>query len=228
MMKQHFTYYTPLAMVFVTVLLAANLTSHKLAAIPPFTFTAGTLIFPLIYICGDALTEVYGYKRTRPIIWSALGCNLLLVGILQLCIATPPAPEWHQQQAYAAILGAVPRIVLASMCAYFVGEFTNAFILSKLKMRTHGKYLWLRIISSSSLGLLLDSLVFISIAFVGVVPFATILHAGISEYLIKVSGAILAAPLIYWLTRWLKKREGVDYYDWHTNFNPFAWFKFNR
>lgn len=218
------TFYTPLAMLLVTALLIANLTSYKLVTWSPLTFTAGTLIFPLSYILGDTLTEVYGYQQTRPIIWTALSCNLLLVLIFQLCIALPPSPDWPHQEAYALILGAVPRIVVASLCAFFAGEFTNAFILAKLKMRTQGKYLWLRLITSSALGLFIDSAVFIMIAFIGVIPLTTVLSAGLTEYLIKASSALLATPLLYFITRWLKHKEKIDYYDWHTNFNPLAGF----
>ncbi len=206
---------------FVAVLLISNIASTKILNLGPLTFDGGTLLFPLSYIFGDILTEVYGYSRSRKVIWlgfiaaAVMSVTLAIVGVL------PAAADWPNQTAYEAILGQTPRIVVASLIAYFAGEFSNSVILAKLKVVTEGRQLWLRTISSTLLGQLLDTALFVLIAFTGTVPTGVLLAIAVSNYLFKCGVEILFTPITYWITGWLKQQEHEDYYDRETDFNPF-------
>jgi queuosine precursor transporter len=206
---------------FVAVLLISNIASTKILNLGPLTFDGGTLLFPLSYIFGDILTEVYGYGRSRKVIWlgfmaaAVMSVTLAIVGVL------PPAADWPNQAAYEAILGQTPRIVVASLIAYFAGEFSNSVILAKLKVATEGRQLWLRTISSTLLGQLLDTALFVLIAFTGTVPTGVLLAIAVSNYLFKCGVEVLFTPITYWITGWLKQQEHEDYYDRETDFNPF-------
>ena len=206
---------------FVTVLLLSNITSTKIVELKPFTFDGGTILFPISYIFGDILTEVYGYSRSRKVIWlgfiSALLMSVTLIGVGVL----PPAADWPHQKAYDQILGLTPRIVAASLIAYFVGEFSNSFILAKLKLLTQGRWLWFRTIGSTLSGQIVDTLLFILIAFTGVVPNDLLVTLIVSNYIFKCGIEILFTPVTYWITGWLKQQEKEDYYDINTDFNPF-------
>jgi hypothetical protein len=206
---------------FVTVLLLSNVTSIKIVDLGPFTFDGGTILFPLSYIFGDILTEVYGYSRSRKVIWLGFISALLMSVTFIIVGVLPPAADWPHQNAYNQILGLTPRIVTASLVAYFVGEFCNSFILAKLKILTHGRWLWARTIGSTSIAQMVDTVLFILIAFTGVVPNGLLLTLIVSNYLFKCGVEILFTPVTYWMTGWLKQQEREDHYDIDTDFNPF-------
>lgn len=206
---------------FVTVLLISNVTSTKILELGPFTFDGGTILFPLSYIFGDILTEVYGYGRSRKVIWLGFLSALLMSLTFIIVGALPPAPDWEYQEAYQSILGLTPRIVVASLIAYFAGEFSNSFILAKLKVLTRGRWLWTRTIGSTLVGQVVDTALFILIAFLGVFPNSLLMPLIVSNYVFKCGVEILFTPITYWVTGWLKQEEREDYYDTDTNFNPF-------
>ncbi|MBA3724097.1 MAG: queuosine precursor transporter [Candidatus Levybacteria bacterium] len=207
---------------FVAVLLISNIASTKITALGPLTLDAGTILFPLAYILGDMVTEVYGYARARRVIWIGFFCNILAAAIFMIVGVLPTSADWPNQQAYDIILGVIPRIVLASMVAYFVGSFLNAFILAKVKVITKGKRLWIRTIGSTMIGQFFDTVLFILIAFAGVLPNEVIIALIVSNYIFKVLLEIVLTPLIYILVAKMKKAEHEDYYDKKTDFNPFA------
>jgi hypothetical protein len=217
--------------VFVTCLIVSNIIAVKLAAIGPWFLPAAVIVFPIAYIFGDILTEVYGYARARQVIWIGFGCNLLAVAAIWVGGLLPPAPFWTAnvyespvaaQQAYAAILGFTPRLLLASFAAYLAGEFLNAFVLAKLKVATTGRYLWLRTIASTLVGQLADSGIFIFIAFVGIVPGPDLGRLVLTQWLFKCAYEALATPLTYVVVNYLKRAENEDHYDRDTNFSPVA------
>ena len=207
---------------FVAILLISNVASSKITTIGFLTFDAGTILFPLSYIIGDMLTEVYGYSRARRAIWIGLLCNVIMAATFMVVSVLPPAADWPNQSAYEAILGWTPRIVLASIVAYFIGEFLNSFILARLKIITKGKYLWTRTIGSTLVGQLLDTLIFVFIAFWGILPAPVLISIIISNYIFKVAVEVFFTPITYKIVNKLKKAEHEDYYDRKTNFNPFA------
>ncbi|MEN3001073.1 MAG: queuosine precursor transporter [Armatimonadota bacterium] len=206
---------------FLTSLLTANLIASKVVSIAGLVVPAGIIIFPISYIVGDVLTEVYGYRRARRVIWFGFGCNLLMVLAIQVAIALPPAPDWKLQEAYAQILGATPRLLIASFAAYLFGEFSNAFVLAKMKILTQGRWLWTRTIGSTLVGQAFDSAIFCTLAFVGVVPPVVLLNMILTQWLAKSAYEALATPLTYLVVGFLKAREGIDVYDYETRFNPF-------
>ena len=205
---------------FVTCLLTANIIAAKLVTLGGLTLTAGIVIFPISYVLGDVLTEVWGYAAARRVIWLGFACNALMVAAVWLGGELPAAPFWKGEAAYQEILGQAPRILLASFVAYLVGEFANAFVLARLKVATGGRWLWVRTIGSTVVGQGLDSAVFVTLAFAGAVP-ATAL-AGIvgAQWMVKVAYEAAATPLTYAAVAWLKSREQVDTFDYHTDFNP--------
>lgn len=216
-----FKYLEPIAMFFVSILLISNVASTKMVNFGIFDFDGGTILFPLSYIFGDILTEVYGYKRTRRIIWMGFAMNILMSLIFIAVGALPASKDWPNQDAYMAILGLTPRIVLASVIAYFSGEFSNSYILAKMKIWTNGRFLWMRTIGSTLVGEGVDTLLFCMIAFYGVFPNDLLIAVIISNYIFKVGVEVLLTPITYGIVGFLKKREGVDVYDKGTNFNPF-------
>jgi len=222
-LNKSFKHLDSITALFITVLLISNVASTKIVAFGPFTFDGGTILFPLSYIFGDILTEVYGYARSRKVIWLGFGAALIMSATFMIVGALPSAVDWPNQEAYDKILGLTPRIVMASLIAYFAGEFSNSLVLAKLKVRTNGKYLWLRTISSTLLGQIVDTTLFILIAFSGVEGFSTSLiwTLIVSNYLFKCGVEILFTPVTYWITGWLKQQEHEDYYDRDTNFSPF-------
>ncbi len=207
--------------VFVTCLITANIIAVKPVQVGGFIFPAAVVIFPIAYIFGDILTEVYGYARARQTIWIGFACNLIAVVAIYVGGLLPAAGFWPNQSAYDAILGFAPRLLVASFIAYLVGEFLNSLVLAKLKVRTAGRYLWLRTISSTLVGELADSIVFITVAFLGVWPGDQMLTAILTQWVIKVAYEVIATPLTYAVVGWLKRAEGVDVYDRATNFTPF-------
>lgn len=208
---------------FVVVLIVSNIASTKVVLLGPFTFDGGTILFPLAYIFGDVLTEVYGYNRSRRVIWT--GFFLLILATLTFGIVnalpTPPDQQ-NTARAFAAILGLVPRIVLASLVAYWVGEFVNSYVLAKLKIATQGRWLWTRTLGSTLIGQGLDTGLFLLIAFYGVWDNALLWTVFVSNYVFKVGVEALFTPLTYAIVGFLKRAEREDYYDRDTNFNPFA------
>ena len=218
-----FKRYTPIACVFVAVLLISNITSTKLVVLGPFIFDAGTLLFPLVYIFGDVLTEVYGYKASRKIIWTGLLCSLLMAGLIMLVGRLPAAGDRPYQEAYMNVLGFTPRIVLASAIAYMAGEFSNAIIVAKMKIKDGWKSLRKRFLWSTIVGQWLDTVLFIIIAFGGIFPWSVIWAIVISNYVFKLAIEIVLMPLTYQAVAYLKREEGVDVYDEKTNFSLFRW-----
>ena len=205
---------------FLMCLLTANVTASKLVSAGSLTLTAGIVLFPVSYIVGDVLTEVWGYAATRKVIWLGFACNALMVGAIWVAGALPPAPFWKGQAAWDEILGQTPRILVASFIAYLIGEFANAYVLARLKIATAGRWLWVRTIGSTIVGEGLDSLVFVALAFSGTVAAGALVAIVINQWLIKVVYEGLATPLTYAAVAWLKARERVDTFDYQTDFNP--------
>ncbi|MBI5037962.1 MAG: queuosine precursor transporter [Candidatus Kerfeldbacteria bacterium] len=207
---------------FVAVLLISNIVSTKIVSFGSFTFDGGTLLFPLAYIFGDILTEVYGYTAARRVIWIGFTSAVLMSVMIMLIDWLPAAPDWPYQDAYHTILGLTPRIVLGSLTAYWAGEFLNSYVLAKMKIATHGRWLWARTIGSTIVGEGVDTALFILIAFWGVLPTSLIVSVLISNYIFKVGVEVLMTPVTYTIVRFLKRRERIDVYDTNTNFNPFV------
>jgi queuosine precursor transporter len=197
---------------FVTVLVVSNIIAVKLVEVSGRVFPAGLVIFPLSYVLGDVLTEVYGIRAARRVIWLGFTCNLLALGAIQAAIHLPAADLWTENQsAYEDILGTTWRLFVASLAAYLVGELANAYVLAYLKGATHGRFLWVRTIGSTIVGEGLDSLIFITIAFAG--TGASLANPIVTTWLIKVGWETLATPLTYTLVGYLKRTEGIDVYD---------------
>jgi len=224
---KHYRHLDTSTALFVAVLLVSNVAATKILILGPFTFDGGTILFPLSYIFGDILTEVYGYARSRKVIWLGFICAAVMSAMLALVGALPPAADWPLQDAYLSILGQTPRIVVASLIAYLAGEFSNSFTLAKLKVATQGRWLWLRTISSTLLGQLVDTALFVVIAFSGLFPNSLLWVMILSNYLFKCGVEVLFTPVTYWLTGLLKREEQEDYYDTQTNFNPLHLFRAN-
>jgi len=217
-----YKYYDIILGLFVAVLLISNVASAKILKLGLFTFDGGTLLFPISYIFGDILTEVYGYRRSRRVIWTGFASSLLMsatfivVGLLQ------PAADWGNQEAYDKILGLTPRIVIASLLAYFIGEFSNSYVLAKMKIATGGKWLWTRTISSTLVGEGADTIIFCMVAFWGALPNSLLLAVVISNYVFKVGFEVAFTPITYLVVNFLKRKEECDVFDRGTNFNPFV------
>lgn len=221
MNKTEYRYFDVLVALFVAVLLISNIASTKILTIWKFTFDGGTLLFPLSYIFGDILTEVYGFRRSRRVIWLGFFSALIMSLVLFVVQILPPAGDWTNQKAYEAVLGFVPRIVAASLLAYFAGEFTNSMILSRLKILTKGRYLWTRTIGSTLIGEGLDTIIFCMVAFYGVLPASVFKAVVISNYIFKCAVEIIFTPLTYLIVGTLKRREKTDVYDYGVKYNPF-------
>jgi uncharacterized integral membrane protein (TIGR00697 family) len=216
-----FRYFDVIMAFFVAVLLISNIASVKILSLWKFTFDGGTILFPFSYIFGDILTEVYGFKRSRKVIWTGFIAAMSMSLVLWVVQLLPPAPGWENQQAYESVIGFVPRIVIASLVAYFSGEFTNSFILSKLKIISRGRFLWIRTIGSTLAGEGVDTAIFCLIAFYGVLPASLLWAVIFSNYIFKCSVEILFTPATYAAVRFLKRKEGVDVYDRGISYNPF-------
>ena len=216
-----FRFYESLVHIFVVVLLVSNLVAQKLVKLGPFTLSGAQLLFPITYIFGDVFTEVYGYAGSRRAIWVGFGSSALLAVMGMITVALPPHPDWHNQEAFAIVFGFVPRIVVASLIAYWAGEFANSFVLAKMKIRTNGKYLWMRTIGSTVVGQGVDTTIVIFLAFWGRESVATMGNLIVSGYLAKVAYEALMTPVTYAVVNFLKRHEGVDIYDRETDFTPF-------
>ncbi|MGB3024149.1 MAG: queuosine precursor transporter [Candidatus Saccharimonadales bacterium] len=223
---RRFRYYDIILALFAAILLISNIAATKIVAFGPIITDGGALLFPLIYILGDVLTEVYGYKHARRAIW--MGFIIMLVGVAVFTIVRylPPAAVYQDQAAYEAVLGFFPRIVAASLIAYLVGEFTNSYILAKLKIKTKGKKLWQRLIASSIFGELFDTMIFAFIAFGGIiVGWDMVIYIAVG-WAFKTGVEIILLPITYRVIHVLKASEGMDYYDRTTSFSPFQ-FRFS-
>ena len=209
-----------LTALFVACLIAANIAAVKLIAPFGLVLPAAIVIFPVGYILGDVLTEVYGYRAARRVIWLGFLANLIVVAAIALAQVLPAASFWDGQAAWTRILGQTPRILAASFLAYLIGEFANAFVLAKLKIATEGRWLWLRTIGSTLVGQGLDSALFITLAFAGIIPPAGLAAAIVTQWLVKSAYEALATPVTYAVVGFLKRRDGIDVYDRDTRFNP--------
>ena len=205
---------------FITCLITANIIAVKVISIGPIPLPAAIFIFPLSYVFGDILTEVYGYRWARRVIWLGFLCNLVFVIFVWIGQILPSAPFWTGQTAYESILGYTPRLLAASFCGYLVGELANSFVLARMKIMTQGRWLWSRTIGSTIVGQGLDTLIFITIAFVGTPFFGAIMM--LSHWLAKIFIEAAATPLTYVMVNYLKKKGSIDTYDYQTKFNPFA------
>ncbi len=214
------SYFVVVVAVFVVCLIVANIIAVKLVTVFGLTVPAAVIIFPISYIFGDVLTEVYGYRRARQVIWLGFFCNLLAVVAIWLGQRLPTASFWDGQAAYEKILGYTPRLLGASFVAYIAGEFANSYVLAKMKIATQGRWLWTRTIGSTLIGEGLDSVIFITLAFVGTIPTDGLVSAVITQWLFKSAYETLATPLTYAVVTFLKRKEGVDVYDYQTRFNP--------
>jgi uncharacterized integral membrane protein (TIGR00697 family) len=221
--RRTYRYYDLVMASFVTVLLCANLIgASKLATVFGFTFGAGVLFFPISYVFGDILTEVYGYARARKVVWAGFGALLFASLMSAVVLAFPPAPGWPHQAAFETVFGNTPRIALASLVAYFAGEFTNSFVLAKMKVAMQGRHLYARTIGSTIAGEAVDSLIFYPLAFLGVWTPAQVLTVMLSNYAIKVAWEAVMTPFTYKIVAFLKRAENEDYYDRDTDFTPFS------
>ena len=224
----NFRFYDLLVHIFVVVLLISNLVGQKICVIPINIFgyvphvSGAQLLFPIAYIFGDIFTEVYGYGASRRAIWLGFFANVLMTTFAAIVVWFPPAPEFAKQDAFEAVFYTVPRFVVASLVAFWAGEFTNSYVMAKMKLWSEGKWLWTRTIGSTACGQLVDTAVLIFIAFVGTQSVSTMLNLVVSGYLAKVLYEAAATPLTYFIVNRLKRAEGVDVFDRDTNFNPFA------
>lgn len=215
-----YRYFDLIVGVFVTALIASNLVSAKRALVGGYVIGCGILVFPISYIFGDVLTEVYGYARSRRVIWIGFACAALTAALFAVSDVMPPDPSWDGQAAFHAVLGQLPRVVAASLTAYVAGEFANSFVLAKLKVATQGRHLWMRTIGSTLVGQLVDSAVFYPLAFLGSWSFAQVASVGWNNYLLKVAIETLFTPVTYLVVNYLKRSEREDVFDTETDFNP--------
>jgi uncharacterized integral membrane protein (TIGR00697 family) len=206
--------------IFITCLITANIIGVKVISLGPLILPAAIFVFPLSYIFGDVLTEVYGYRVARRVIWLGFACNLIFVFFAWVGQILPAASFWEWQEAYVSILGYAPRLLAASFCGYLAGEFANSFVLAKMKILTRGRWLWSRTIGSTIVGEGLDTAIFITLAFVGTTSFVPIMI--LYHWLSKVSIEAVFTPATYAIVNWLKRRETIDTYDYETKFNPFT------
>jgi len=226
--QRTYRYYEFVMAAFVTVLICSNLIGPakiaqvELPLIGPFIIGAGALFFPISYVFGDILTEVYGYARARKVVWAGFAALLFASLMSAIVLAFPPAEGWPHQPAFETVFGGTPRIALASLIAYFSGELTNSFVLAKMKIATAGRFLWTRTIGSTIAGEAVDSLIFYPLAFLGVWTTRQVLAVMLSNYLIKVAWEAVMTPFTYRIVNFLKRAEGEDYYDHGTDFTPFS------
>lgn len=213
-----------LILIFVVVLLISNLVAQKICKIGPLTLSGAELLFPITYIFGDIFTEVYGYAASRRAIWTGFFASALLSIMGAIVVALPPAAGWRNQAAFATVFGFIPRLVIASLVAYWAGEFTNSYVMAKMKLLTRGRWLWTRTVGSTVTGQAVDTTVVVVIAFWGHAPARTLVALILSAYIVKVVYEIIATPLTYAIVGWLKRTEQADAFDADARFSPFALF----
>jgi uncharacterized integral membrane protein (TIGR00697 family) len=219
---RNYRYLNLITGIFTATLVITNVLNTKIFMFFGFAFPAGIVTFPLTFLAADALTEVYGYRVTRQVIWSGFSALLFMVLASVLAIHLPGAPFWQLQGAFASILNQVPRIVVASILAYWCGEFCNSYVLARSKVRSEGKWMWLRFITSTMAGEAVDTLIFMSIAFLGVYPASAMVTLFVSSWAFKVAWEIVALPISLPFVTWLKRAESEDYFDRNTDFTPFS------
>lgn len=207
--------------IFIVVLLISNLVGQKICQIGPFVISGAQLLFPITYIFGDVFTEVYGYAASRRAIWIGFLANGLLAVMGLITVWLPPAPGWPNQQAFATVFYQIPRLIVASLIAYWCGEFTNSFTLAKMKLWTRGRMLWTRTVGSTVTGQFVDTIILVVIGFSGTAPVATLAKLALSAYFGKVIYEVVATPATYAIVGFLKRSEGIDAFDYKSNFNPF-------
>lgn len=221
--RRHFRYFDYVMAAFVAILLLSNLIgAAKLATLWGYTFGAGILFFPLSYVIGDVLTEVYGYANARRCVWMGFGAMIFMAFMSYVVVAMPAAEGWDGQAAYESVFGSTWRIVAASVLAFWAGEFVNSFVLAKMKIVTKGKHLWARTIGSTVFGQGVDSLIFYPVAFLGIWTTEQVLTVMVTNWLLKVLWEAALTPVTYVVVGWFKAREGVDVYDTGIDFSPFA------
>ncbi|MDG2003176.1 MAG: queuosine precursor transporter [Novosphingobium sp.] len=221
--RRHFRYFDFVMAGFVAILLLSNLIgAAKLSTVAGFTFGAGILFFPVSYVLGDVLTEVYGYAHARRCIWAGFVAMIFMAFMSYVVVAMPPADSWDGQSAYESVFGLVPRIVAASMLAFWAGEFVNSFVMAKMKIWTKGRMLWSRTIGSTVFGQAVDSAIFYPVAFLGIWDTRDVLLVMVTNWALKVAWEAVLTPATYVVVGWLKRHEGVDVYDEGTDFSPFA------
>ncbi|MBX7513390.1 queuosine precursor transporter [Qipengyuania sp. GH38] len=220
---RRFRYFDIVMASFVAVLLLSNVIgAAKLSTVAGFTFGAGILFFPISYVIGDVLTEVYGYAKARRVIWVGFAALVFMAFMSWAVVAMPPAASWDGQAAYESVFGQVPRIVLASIMAFWAGEFVNSYVLARMKIWTKGKALWSRTIGSTVFGQAVDSAIFYPVAFLGVWDTRDVLIVMVTNWLLKVVWEAVLTPVTYLVVGKLKKAEGVEVFDTDTDFSPFA------
>lgn len=220
--RKPYKYYDFVMVAFVTILLTSNLVgAAKVCEWKGFTFGAGIFFFPLSYVFGDIMTEVYGYAKARKIVWAGFGAMVYASLMSEVIIRMPPSPFWPNQAALETMFGSTWRIVIASLTAYFCGEFMNSYVLAKMKLRMAGKHLWMRTIGSTFVGEFVDSLIFYPVAFLGIWETSLVVKVMIGNYFLKVLWEIIMTPFTYKIVAFLKKSEHEDYYDRDTDFSPF-------
>jgi uncharacterized integral membrane protein (TIGR00697 family) len=219
-MKKTYRYFDIIVAVFAASLLISNLAATKLISFGSIIIDGGAILFPIVYILGDILTEVYGFKYARRAIWTGFGVMLLAIFCFTVVRYLPAAADYHDQEAFEAVLGFFPRIVAASLVAYLVGEFLNAYVLAKLKLKTNGKKLWLRLIGSTFVGEFFDTIIFCLIAFGGIIGTSDMVIYIAVGWLFKTGVEIAMLPVTYRVIGFLKKQENVDAYDKKSDFNP--------
>jgi hypothetical protein len=216
-----YRYLDTLINIFIVILIVSNLIAPKFVAAGWFRFSAAQLLFPITYIFGDVFTEVYGYSASRKAIWTGFMASAIMTAFGLFAIWLPAAPEFKNQQAFETIFGVVPRNVAGSLLAYWAGEFANSLTVAKMKLWTNGRFLWTRTVGSTVVGQLVDTTIVIFFIFWGQ-PLGVMVQLIVSGYLFKVTYEVLATPLTYLVVNFLKREEGVDFFDRRTNFNPFA------
>lgn len=221
--RRHFRYFDYMMAAFVAILLLSNLIgASKLATVHGYTFGAGILFFPISYVLGDVLTEVYGYANARRCVWTGFAALLFMAFMSFVVVAMPPAAGWNGQAAYESVFGNTWRIVAASVLAFWAGEFVNSFVLARMKIMTGGKHLWTRTIGSTVFGQAVDSAIFYPVAFLGTWSNQQVVTVMVTNWLLKVLWEALLTPVTYLVVGWFKAREGVDVFDEGTDFSPFA------
>jgi hypothetical protein len=219
---RRYKYLDALTTAFVVILLVSNLIAQKICQIGPFAVSGALLLFPITYIFGDIFTEVYGFAASRRAIWLGFFGTALLYLMGSIIIALPAGPGWRNQQAFAIVFGFIPRILAASLTAFWVGEFANSYTMARLKLVTNGRMLWTRTIGSTVVGQAVDTILVVTLTFVGTVPVSTLAKTILASYALKVGYEVLATPLTYLVINFLKATEQADAFDRHENFNPFS------
>jgi len=224
MPARQFRYLDVLITAFVVILLVSNLVAQKIIRIGPLSVSGGLVLFPITYIFGDIFTEVYGYAASRRAIWLGFCGTALMYGVGALIIALPADPSFHNQQAFITVFGFLPRLLAASLIAFWAGEFANSYTMARMKLLTHGRWLWTRTVGSTVVGQAVDTTIVVVLTFAGNYPASTLARLILTSYCMKVAYEILATPLTYLVVNFLKRTENSDPYDAHTSFNPFRFF----